>query len=385
MIDFKIYNTVSDLPNYWNVLARHDIFLKQPFLKALEDSCPKNITPYYVGVFKAEKMVGIAIIQRVELYFNDVFRKEYTNSFKRMAKGIVARIIRGNLLVVGNLMHTGQHSLFFLDDEITYKEYLNTVYKALIELQIDIKNKHNKKIRLIAFKDYFESDSIHNNTSFFKDNGLYKVQVQPNMLLPIQNSWSTLEDYISAFTNKYKKRYRTARRKSNAIKKYELSIEEVRLNETKLFDLYKNVSDNAGVNSFVLRKHHFLRLKEELKEDFKVIGYFLNKELIGFYTLILNGNDLETYFLGYHLKYQYKHQLYLNMLYDMAGYAIENKYRTVVYARTAMEIKSSVGAEANAMHIYMKHTNSFISNTILKLVVKYMNPTRKWVKRNPFK
>lgn len=385
MIDFKIYNTVSDLPNYWNVLARHDIFLKQPFLKALEDSCPKNITPYYVGVFKAEKLVGIAIIQRVELYFNDVFRKEYTNSFKRMAKGIVAKIIRGNLLVVGNLMHTGQHSLFFLDDEITYKEYLNTVYKALIQLQIDIKNKHNKKIRLIAFKDYFESDSIHNNTSFFKENGLYKVQVQPNMLLPIQKSWSTLEDYISAFTNKYKKRYRTARRKSNAIKKYELSIEEVRLNETKLFDLYKNVSDNAGVNSFVLREHHFLRLKEELKEDFKVIGYFLNKELIGFYTLILNGNDLETYFLGYHLKYQYKHQLYLNMLYDMAGYAIENKYRTVVYARTAMEIKSSVGAEANAMHIYMKHTNSFISNTILKLVVKYMNPTRKWVKRNPFK
>jgi len=385
LIDFKIYNTVADFPNSWDALPNHDVFLKQPFLRALEDSCPKNITPYYVGVFKADKLVGIAIIQRVELYFDDVFRKEYTNSFKRFAKGIVAKVIRGNLLVVGNLMHTGQHSLFFLVEDITYNEYLNTVYKALIRLKLDIKNKHNKKIRLIAFKDYFELDTIHDNISFFNDNGLYKVQVQPNMLLPIQNSWSTLDDYILAFTKKYKKRYNTARRKSKAVNKLELSIEEVRQNEKKLFELYKNVSDSAGVNSFVLNEHHFLKLKEELKEYFKVIGYFLNGELIGFYTLILNEEDLETYFLGYHPKYQYKHQLYLNMLYDMAGFAVENKYKTVVYARTAMEIKSSVGAEAHRMHIYMKHTNNFISNTILKLVVKYMNPTRKWVKRNPFK
>jgi len=69
----------------------------------------------------------------------------------------------------------------------------------------------------------------------------------------------------------------------------------------------------------------------------------------------------------------------------MLCFGIENNFKKVVYARTAMEIKSSVGAKANNMHIYMKHTNNFVANTILKGIVKYLNPIRQWQPRNPFK
>lgn len=76
--------------------------------------------------------------------------------------------------------------------------------------------------------------------------------------------------------------------------------------------------------------------------------------------------------------------MYLNMLFDMAQYGIENRYKSIVYARTAMEIKSSVGAKPKTMKIYMKHTN-FLANSMLKLIVKYLNPVTKWVERHPFK
>jgi hypothetical protein len=88
--------------------------------------------------------------------------------------------------------------------------------------------------------------------------------------------------------------------------------------------------------------------------------------------------------LGYNSEYQYKNQLYLNMLYDMVSFGIENKFSSIVYARTAMVIKSSVGAKPKNMIIYMKHTN-WIMNTLLKYIFKLMNPKQDWKERHPFK
>jgi len=226
---------------------------------------------------------------------------------------------------------------------------------------------------------------IHTNQVFFKKHNLYKVQVQPNMVLDMREQWQTLEDYKNSFTKKYRQRFNGAKNKSKNIKKRELNYDEILENEEKLYALYKNVSDNARVNSFVLNPKHFSCLKKELQDSIKLFGYFLDNELIGFYTLIINNSVLETYFLGYNKTLQQKHKIYLNMLFDMAQYGIENKFKTIVYARTAMEIKSSIGAKPKTMYIYMKHTNNFIANTILKFIVKYLNPTTQWTERHPFK
>ena len=121
----------------------------------------------------------------------------------------------------------------------------------------------------------------------------------------------------------------------------------------------------------------FINLKSNLKDGFKVFGYYCNDELIGFFTLILNNKSLETYFLGYDENHQYNNQLYLNMLYDMAKFGIENNFSSVVYARTAMEIKSSVGAKPEPMLMYLKHTN-LLMNTLFKYIFGFMNPTQKW-------
>lgn len=385
LVDFKLYEKANQLPESWDSLPHHDLFLKTKFLQALESSCPKNITPYYVGVFKNKQLVGIAIIQRVQMYLDDAFRNNEDSFFTKKVKQIVSKIARGNALVVGNLMHTGQHGLFFLETELSYSSFLNVINEAIIDIKKEIKFTYKKKIRIIAFKDYFEDDIIHNNQAFFRKQNLYKVEVQPNMILVIKEQWKTFEDYKRTFVKKYRQRYNSAKNKSKTIEKKELNLEAIRLNESKIFELYKTVSDNARVNSFILNKYHFSNLKENLKENLKLFGYFLDNEFIGFYTLIINNKTLETYFLGYNKEFQQKHKIYLNMLFDMVQFGIENNFKHIVYARTAMEIKSSIGAKPKTMHIYMKHTNRFIANTILKFIVKYLNPTTQWQERNPFK
>ena len=384
MIHYKIYRNVSELPKGWNALCSQDIFLRTGFLKGLESSLPANMSGYYIGIFKGENLVGIVIVQRVQMYADDIFRKSSSNILKQFAKQLVSKIVKGNALVVGNLMHTGQHGMYYNEKEISQNDYLSQLEKALDDLKLEIRTKFNKKVRIILFKDYFEADSIHENTTFFKANNLYKAQVQPNMVFTIPETWKNTEDYISAFNKKYRRRYRTARKKAINLSYRELDAEYLKDQSKAIFSLYETVSDNARVNSFKLQEQHFYQLKVHLKDDFKVIGVFLKEELVGFYTLILNDKTLETYFLGYNKGLQSQYQMYLNMLFNMASFGIENGFKTIVYARTAMEIKSSIGAKPKAMSIYLNHTNSFIANTVLKGIVKYMNPMRKWEERQPF-
>lgn len=384
MIHFKLYSSVNELPKSWDDLAVNDIFLSKALLNGMEASYPENISVYYVGIFKTDRLIGIAVLQRVKMYIKSIFR-DNTSWLSQQITAIISKIAKGNILVLGNLMHTGQHGFYFNKDVLTYQEFLNVTYQAIDTLSKNIKVEFGKTIRLIAFKDYFLEDAIHNELTFFKQKKLYQVQVQPNMVFDLNSAWKSQTDYDLALKKKYRKRFKTALKKKKGISVVPMSLEAIKNNEEAIFKLYKSVSDNAGVNSFILDKNHFYQLKKVLGESFTVVGYFLEDCLIGFFTLINNKPTLETYFLGYDSSLNHKHQLYLNMLYDMISYGINNKNNSIVFARTAMEIKSSVGAKPKPMVLYVKHTNHSIANIILKGIVKYLNPLKKWEERHPFK
>ena len=384
MIDYKIYSSTKELPSDWNSLAKHDVFLQSQYLKALEDSSPKNISWFYLGIFESEQLVAIAIIQRVELYLEDIFRNYKDSHFRQKFKYFVSKFLRGNMLVIGNLMHTGQHGFYFDADKITQSKFLQTTFSALVQLKHIIRRENRKRIRIIVFKDYFTDDAIHKETSFFKSHKLHKLTVQPNMIMDIDANWNTFDDYYSDINKKYKQRYKAARKKAVRIVKKEMSIMEIELHCDQLYEFYRTVSDNSRINTFILPKGHFCELKRQLGQNFKVFGYYLDDILIAFYTLILNNGTLETYFLGYDEKDQSTNQLYLNMLYDMLEFGISNKFHSIVFARTAMEIKSSVGAKPIEMNLYLKHTNSLM-NYALNRIFNLMNPAQQWEERHPFR
>ena len=383
MKTYKIYYSYNELPDNWDHLVSHDIFLTSHYLKALEEASPANIQLFYFGIFNKNELIGAAIVQRVQLYLKDMFRQTKVSCLKEFVRNTISKVLKGNMLVVGNMTQTGQHGMFFNSDKISQNDYLNIVFEGVEALKKQIKEKQHKHIRAIMLKDFFEDDGIHEAHTFFENQRLYKVKVQPNMAMSIRAHWIKMEDYVGDFNKKYRDRYKRARKKLEKITCRELDVETIEKSSGVLHKYYLNVSNNAKFNTFLLPENHFCKLKSELKESFKVYGYYSENELIGFFSLILNDKHLETYFLGYDEAHQYPNQLYLNMLYDMANFAIENKFNYVVYARTAMEIKSSVGAKPKQMVIYLKHTNSLL-NAVLKYVFNLMDPTQKWEERHPF-
>lgn len=382
MIQYRVFKSIDEVPQEWDDLVVHDILLNRGYLKALEEASPKNINPFYIGVFKADILIGVALVQRVQLYLKDMFRDTKVSCVKTFLKDTISKVLKGNILVVGNLTHTGQHGMYFNSEEISKSDFYSIIFQGISEIEAIIKKNQGKTIRLIMLKDFFEDDVMLDD-AFFQKEKLHRAIVQPNMVMNIRDVWGCNDDYIGCMNKKYRTRYKRAKKKLNSIVCKEMSLEEIKSNSNILHRLYLNVSNNAKFNTFILPENHFYTYKLQLKENFRVFGYYLKDELIGFFTLILNNDQLETYFLGYDSKHQYPNQLYLNMLYEMAKFGIEYNFKDVIYARTAMEIKSSVGAKPKAMCLCLKHTNSIL-NAILKQVFRLMNPSQDWEERHPF-
>jgi hypothetical protein len=110
----------------------------------------------------------------------------------------------------------------------------------------------------------------------------------------------------------------------------------------------------------------------------------MDNKLIGFNTLIKNGDVMDTYFLGYDQSIQREKMLYLNMLYDMVAYSINKGFKEIIFARTALEIKSSIGAKPTEMFGFAQHSNTVV-DLVFEKAFNYLEPKVDWQERNPFK
>lgn len=378
-ISFKIYNSTTEFHENWDELAVGNIFLSKSYLNVLEHSAPENMCCHYIGIFKTEKLIGIALTQMICLTKVTSFGAN-KSCLQSKIRDFVFRKFASNVLLIGNNMLTGQNAFCF-SDAITFNESVIVLKNAVAEIQ-EIFKKKGQEIHILNYKDFTIQDSKHFEINAFSD--FYKFEIQPNMIFDIDENWNSIDDYIAALSKKYRDQYKRARKKFDGIIKCKLSLEDIVIHNQKINELYLNVTKNAPFNTFYLNENHFIDFKKKLGHDFLFYGYFIDDQLIGFDTLIKNGNVIDTYFLGYSDEFQREKMLYLNMLYDMIGYSINKKFKKIIFARTALEIKSSVGAKPLQMFGFIKHNNPIINKFMPKLF-KYFEPEVIWQERNPFK
>ncbi|MDG2433213.1 GNAT family N-acetyltransferase [Flavobacterium sp.] len=376
---FQIYSAVAQLPTAWDSIAVSNIFLSKAYMGIAEKSAPTNMQSHFIGVFKGSDLVGIALSQFINLSELNSFG-ERDARLKTTIRNFVFKNISSKVLVIGNNMLTGQNGYCF-SDQITTADGITILMKAAIALK-KILSAKGFKTHLTIFKDFSEQEIKKTKLTRFKT--FYKFSTQPNMVFNITADLNTFDDYIDCLNKKYRDQYKRARKKADTISKRKLSLEEIVTYNSRIHELYLNVAKNAPFNTFYLPENHFETFKESLKDKFLFYGYFIEDELIGFNTLIKNGNDIDTYFLGYDDHYQREKMLYLNMLYDMIAYSINKGYKKIIFARTALEIKSSVGAQPLEMYGLMKHSNYFV-NLLVSKTFRYFEPKIEWQQRNPFK
>jgi predicted N-acyltransferase len=376
---FKIYSSTAQLPEKWDDLAVSTIFLSKKYLQVLEKSSPENMICNFIGIFDNEILVGIALSQFLDLIALESFG-ERDKCIKTAVRNIIFRNFASHVLVIGNNMLTGQNS-FALSNAVDNKGAMQALHAATSELKKIFKSK-GIKIHITTYKDFDKKEIKNFDIPEFQND--YQYSTQPNMVFSINEKWQSEQDYIESLSKKYRDQYKRARKKAALIEKRKLHLEDIIALEDTIYDLYFHVAKNAPFNTFFLPKNHFRAFKEIFKDKFLFYGYFINEKLIGFNTLIKNGEVMDTYFLGYDESIQREKMLYLNMLYDMIAYSINKNFKEIIFARTALEIKSSVGAKPVKMFGLMDHSSKIV-NLYLPRIFKYLEPETVWQERNPFK
>jgi predicted N-acyltransferase len=375
---FTIFTTANALPADWDIIAEANIFLSRAYLAVLEKAAPANMQCHFIGLFANEKLCGIALCQYLNLSKVATFGQAEDQKFS--LRRYIFKKFSSHILFVGNNMLTGQNA-YILNNNITEIDALKVLHAALLSL---IKNyrKQCVFINVLGVKDFDETEMPDFEVAGFK--GFHHFTTQPNMIFNINPEWGSMDDYLAALNTKYRTQYNRSRKKAEGITKRKLTLNCIIDYEHRLQELYLTVAGNASFNTFQLPVNHFRAFKEKLSDDFLLYGYFDGDKLVGFSTLIKNGDDFDTYFLGYDDTIQRDKMLYLNMLYDMAAYSIKKQYKQVIFGRSAMEIKSSVGAKAVAVYGIIKHTNPLINMFMSKLFT-YFDPKISWKERHPFR
>lgn len=386
---YSFFRSVEAAGQDWDLAApKHDIFLQRKYLSILEANPPQGMRFGYLVFYKGDDPIGVALCQ-IKFFKGDdniadldVSAKDpcFFNGLAKWFKRWVAGKAAGDILICGNMLLTGEHGYYFDYQKIKPLAAVEILEKALNDV-VEIMGREGVKMPVILVKDI--APEHHEQGRELVKNGFVEFDIQPNMVLPLH--FPDFDGYLSAMSTKYRTRAKRAFKKlDGGIEKRELTLVEIQRELPRIFSLYKEVAKNAGFNMVDLNEHYLLALKRDLSEYFKMFAYYEGGKMLAFYTVIQNGDELEAHFLGYDKIHNHDRQLYLNILYDIIRYGLNCKCSDIVFARTALEIKSSVGAVAHDLYCYLRHQNS-IANRFTGTILDYLKPVEEWQPRHPFK
>lgn len=378
MINFNIYKSVFDLPAQdWNQsLNQKNIYLSLEYLSALEETLNDAISFHYILFYSKDKTpVGVAVTQT--LNFID---KGYTDNEEicKIRSKIKRRFVSGNgtkILTCGNPFASGENGFYF-SDHIPPKKFYKVLRKSLKTI-----SKIEKNSSVILFKEFWKEESVAQD--FLRKGNYTEFEIDVNMVMQVSENWNSRNDYYDAMNTKFRSKAKNAYHKSHELFVKELSVEDMENAKTELNDLYKAVVKKSSFDYGILKAESFIKLKQNLVDQFVVKGYFYKNRLVGFSSAFLFDSILDANFVGIDYSLNQELAIYQRMLYDFVDDAILRKCKEIRFGRTAEEIKSSVGALPKSMTLFIKH-RSYLMNILLRSIIRKTKPSS-YELRKPFK
>lgn len=382
----RLYSSIEHAAVLWEAVApAGNAFLQIPYLRTVERFPPEGADPCYLVFLKNDNPVGLAYIQLVDFRADQSLQsprpeglmRQLGRYFQQKALGL----LRLRMLHLGNALLTGPRGFYFLP-EIGEEDAHTLLAEALPLVSDRIRRDFGFWVDSFLVKDIPDNQRLASGV--WTQHGYQELCFFPNMVFHLAPEWRQFDDYLNSLLSKYRVRARRAFRLLDGVRTREMSLEEICDREGELYGLYQQVAASVEFNMATLDRGYFSGLKEEMGDAFHLVGYFLEGRLLGFYSTIENGEELEAHFMGFDQQANRDYQLYLNMLFDMIRMGIDLGVSFISFARTAMEIKSSVGAVAEDLTCYIRHRSPAV-HPLIRPLVKWLQPNLEWAPRHPFK
>jgi hypothetical protein len=387
---FEVFNSVGAIPHkHWNEVTETDkIFFNLSYLKSLEDSKPVALAFRYVLLFENSKPVAAYSFQLLNVASNELGNilnlEKYGWLAGKVTHAIDKIVFKRNnnqksnyIICCGSLFVSGEYGISYRD-----KNNKAIVHNALPEILNFLKQEieQTDDVCALMVKDFFNATTIEKT---LLDENFSSMPMDPEMIFHVQKNWNTFEDYLESLSAKYRLRTNNSLKKIVEVTIKNLTVDEIEKYKPEINELYLQVQNNASVRLVKANVNYFIELKKNLPEHAYVKAFFLEDKMIAFICGIFYKGNHEAHLIGIDYSLNKSLLLYQNILYLFIKDAIELKSEQLFFGRTALEIKTTVGARAFPLSTYFRMSNSIL-NGMIKPIIK-RSSIEEWTPRNPFK
>jgi hypothetical protein len=372
-LQFSVFDSSEILHSEaWKQLEKEAaVFLTSEYLEAEKYAMSDRLDHRFVVFQSSGKPVGIAVFHLITVQTKEAVER-LRKRFGVLDKAVTALSGGGKnfdfrLLINGSPFTTGE--LGFSFSEVIPRALQIGAIRSAAKL---LRQLEKKNISAVLMKDFYDEND--KSAEALEKDGFTPFSVEPNMVLPIFPEWQSLNDYLNSLRSKYRTKANAALRRSEKIEIRKLTADEVMEFHDRIEELYSQVLSRASFSIGSYNCKMFQRLLEKLPDNYRIYGYFIDGELIAFQTLWLHTDDLEAHFVGIDYSKNFELAVYQRMLYEYIRVAIEEKKSQVVFGRSAMEIKSTVGAVSIEASCYIRHKSAAL-NPFLSFIFKHVSPS----------
>ncbi|MBK9271442.1 MAG: GNAT family N-acetyltransferase [Saprospiraceae bacterium] len=390
-----IPDTVYDIVLTDNIQSIRDVWMQDPpesklmgleFLSVMDSHAPKDTRTVYGLVSKEGLVLARFCLQilefdaeeRLKLQDHSGHIHSYLDQVALASRQFLARYVKMRVIVMGSMLAAGPFGICFHPSvqKLEKEKLISHLTKFFFESkQIDAS--------LFILKDLPAAQRLA-GICLHKYPSYYEFTVQPNMLMVLDPDWKNLDDYKSALHSKYRIKVNKVLRTGSVLKFHTLSEEEIHHLRADVYALYQEVAVAAGFNMVELDEGYFCALKNQLKQNFDLVLVRREDKIVAFYTVIMDGSVMHAHFLGYSREENKAHEIYHNILLRLVEEGIRRSAKEINFARTALEIKSSVGAVPEELYSYIAHKSKWV-NKLLPHILEFLKPRTEWTPRSPFK
>ncbi len=375
------FSSIDEIPDkIWEALdCTKNIYFHPNFLKSLEINHPKILFSYVVLVDENNSPIAFASLKIIDFYLNSI--KSELDFLKNIGRKLNVFPDKKplKLLICGNTFVTGEHGVFIKENQ-DKKVIIKKLAESLNHF-VNSNKKLKKQIDAFLLKDFAQESLFI--TDELKEFKYHTFSVEPNMQLKLNDNWNNFDDYLAAMKTKFRVKAKKAFKQSLDIRIEDVTLKNISKKLPEMTALYEKVASNAEFNLGTFNLETYKHLKQKFGDNYILKSYWLEDQIVGFISGVINNNSLDAHFVGIDYQKNREYAIYQRMLYDYIEIAISKKLKTINFGRTASEIKSSVGAFPQDLTMYLRHKKT-ITNKILKVFLQRVQPTP-FQQKFPFK
>ena len=311
------------------------------------------LVAFETGEEGEERWLGMSVVEDVlaQSHAGATHAQNGSRLYQRLGRALHGRsgVLQWRVRVAGSVLGSGEHAYRCRPDveEVGFRNAL------LQELQRSVLPGHPQSIDappVCLIKDFLwqESDPEGERTPLAGGRrihpGWVDLEFDPVMTVHIDPDWKALDDCLAAMRTKARTKVKRILDCSRDCGFYPWGLAEVREHADALHALYNQVFGGAGFRLGHWYVADLVAQKEAWGDDFRVVAVYHDGVLRGFQCGYLMPDRVEAFFVGFDRSLHRELAMYQRMLIEFISWGIERGAKEVVMGRTALDIKSSVGA-----------------------------------------